>query len=119
MKDKPVPKQRKLFYGWWMVIAGIVMHFFGGGTFFYGFTVFFNPIRQTFGWTAAVTSVAFSLQRLEFGILSPVAGFLVDRVGPRKMMFVGWAIAGMGAIIITLLWVNLSRLFPGLHSYAS
>jgi ABC-type transport system involved in cytochrome c biogenesis permease subunit len=30
-----------------------------------------------------------------------------------------WALAGMAAIIITLLWVNLSRLFPGLHSYAS
>jgi cytochrome c-type biogenesis protein CcsB len=30
-----------------------------------------------------------------------------------------WAIAGMAAIIITLLWVNLSKLFPGLHSYAS
>lgn len=30
-----------------------------------------------------------------------------------------WAIAGMAAIIITLLWVNLSRLFPGLHSYAT
>ncbi len=28
------------------------------------------------------------------------------------------AILGMVAIIITLLWVNLSRLFPGLHSYA-
>jgi ABC-type transport system involved in cytochrome c biogenesis permease subunit len=30
-----------------------------------------------------------------------------------------WVIAGMIAIIITLLWVNLSRLFPGLHSYAT
>jgi ABC-type transport system involved in cytochrome c biogenesis permease subunit len=30
-----------------------------------------------------------------------------------------WAITGMVFIIITLLWVNLSRLFPGLHSYAS
>ena len=30
-----------------------------------------------------------------------------------------WVIAGMVAIIITLLWVNLSRLFPGLHSYAT
>lgn len=29
-----------------------------------------------------------------------------------------WAIAGLVVIIITLLWVNLSRLFPGLHSYA-
>jgi cytochrome c-type biogenesis protein CcsB len=30
-----------------------------------------------------------------------------------------WAITGMAAIIITLLWVNLSQLFPGLHSYAT
>ncbi len=29
-----------------------------------------------------------------------------------------WAVAGLVVIIITLLWVNLSRLFPGLHSYA-
>jgi len=28
------------------------------------------------------------------------------------------AILGMVAIIITLLWVNLSKLFPGMHSYA-
>jgi ABC-type transport system involved in cytochrome c biogenesis permease subunit len=30
-----------------------------------------------------------------------------------------WAIAGMAAIVITVLWVNLSRLFAGLHSYAT
>jgi ABC-type transport system involved in cytochrome c biogenesis permease subunit len=29
-----------------------------------------------------------------------------------------WAIAGMAVIVITLLWVNLSKLFLGLHSYA-
>ena len=30
-----------------------------------------------------------------------------------------WAIGGMIVIIITLLWVNLSTLFPGMHSYAT
>ena len=30
-----------------------------------------------------------------------------------------WAITGLTLIIITLLWVNLSKLFPGLHSYAT
>lgn len=29
------------------------------------------------------------------------------------------AIIGMAAIIITLIWVNLSKLFPGMHNYAS
>ncbi len=28
-------------------------------------------------------------------------------------------LAGIACIVITLLWVNLSRLFPGLHSYAT
>jgi ABC-type transport system involved in cytochrome c biogenesis permease subunit len=30
-----------------------------------------------------------------------------------------WAIAGIAVIVITLLWVNLSKLFLGLHSYAT
>jgi ABC-type transport system involved in cytochrome c biogenesis permease subunit len=29
-----------------------------------------------------------------------------------------WAIVGLVVIVITMLWVNLSQLFPGLHSYA-
>jgi len=29
-----------------------------------------------------------------------------------------WAISGLLAIILTLLWANLSRIFAGLHSYA-
>ncbi len=30
-----------------------------------------------------------------------------------------WVVLGMIAIVITLLWVNLSRLFAGLHNYAT
>ncbi len=30
-----------------------------------------------------------------------------------------WVLAGMALIVITLLWANLSRLFPSLHSYAT
>ena len=29
-----------------------------------------------------------------------------------------WAIVGLVVIVITVLWVNLSQLFPGMHSYA-
>ncbi|MFC1965356.1 MFS transporter [Chloroflexota bacterium] len=94
-------RRRKIFYGWWMVLSASILHFFAGGTFFYGFTVFFNPIRQTFGWTAAVTSVAFALQRLESGVLGPVAGLLVDRVGPRKLMLYGWSAVGLGFLLMS------------------
>ncbi len=30
-----------------------------------------------------------------------------------------WAITGLVVIVVTLLWVNLSRFFPGLHNYGA
>ena len=99
--DKDRPRRKGIFYGWWIVITAAIMHFFGGGTFYYGFTVFFNPIKETFGWSAAVTSVAFTLQRLEQGIIGPVAGFLVDRLGPRKLMLAGWTTVGLGFFLMS------------------
>jgi MFS family permease len=100
-------KKRKIFYGWWIVLAGAYLRFYESGSFYYGFTTFFNPIRNAFGWTAAITSVAFSLQRLETGLLGPISGFLTDRLGPRRMALIGWAIAGLGFLLmsrINALW---------------
>ena len=96
-----MPRKITIFYGWWMVLAHAALNLFAGGTFVYGFTTFFNPIRNTFGWTAAVTSVAFTLRGLETGLLSPIAGYLVDRVGTRKLMLPGWGIAGLGFILMS------------------
>ena len=91
-----MPRKKKIFYGWWIVASAAILNFFAGGTFFYGKTVFFNPIRNDFGWNAATTSVAYTLQRLESGVLGPLAGFLVDRVGPRRLMIFGWLAIGLG-----------------------
>jgi len=82
-------------------LACAILNFLNGGTFIYGFTTFFNPIRNTFGWTAAMTSIAFLFQRVEQGMLSPLAGFLVDRVGPRKMMLSGWIVVGLGFLLMS------------------
>ena len=106
-----MPRERKIFYGWWIALSSAVLNIFAGGTFFYGFTVFFNPIRDTFGWTAATTSVAFVFQRLEGGVLGPIVGFLVDKVGPRKLMLPGWIIVGLGFLLmsrINSLWAFYS-----------
>jgi MFS family permease len=98
---EPASGGKGIFYGWWMALACSFMNFFIGGTFFYGFTVFFNPIRQAFNWTAAQTSIAFTFQRLESGIAGPVVGFLVDRTGPRKLMIIGWMIVGVSFFLMS------------------
>ncbi len=98
---KVMIRRRKIFYGWWIVLAGAILNFMVGGTLVYGFTVFFNPIRNTFGWSAAITSFAVSFRGLETGFLDPIVGFLVDRMGPRKLMLFGWSIAGLGFILMS------------------
>lgn len=103
--------KKKIFYGWWIVLTGAILNFFIGGTFYYGFTVFFNPIRQAFGWSAAITSLAVSFRGLETGFLDPVVGLLVDRIGPGKLMLCGWGIVGLGFLLmsrINSLWAFYS-----------
>ena len=97
------PKRKGLFYGWWIAISAAALRFFSGGCFYYGFSVFFNPIRDTFGWSAADTSVAFTLRGVETGLFSPIVGSLADRVSPRKLMVTGWVIIGLGFIIMSRL----------------
>jgi sugar phosphate permease len=101
------PKKKTFFYGWWIVISAALLRFFSGGFFYYGFSVFFNPIRDTFHWTAADTSVAFTLRSVETGLFSPVVGAMADRIAPRKLMTAGWIIIGLGFMLmsrINTLW---------------
>ena len=65
-------------------------------------SVFFNPIRTELGWNSATTSLAFSLRQAESGVLSPIVGFLIDRLGSRKMILVGLFIVGLGFILLAL-----------------
>jgi len=43
--------------------------------------------------------------------------YMFGRKHPRVNSL--WAIAGMVVIVVTLLWVNLAKIFSGLHSYAT
>jgi len=91
---------RKVFYGWWVVFACFLIAFYVGGT-FYGFTAFFEPIAEETGWSYTQISIAASLRGLEMGILAPVAGLLVDRFGPRRLIFCGTLTTGFGLIFLS------------------
>ena len=53
-------------------------------------------LERQFGWSRTALSGAFSLARVEGAILGPVEGLLVDRVGTRKMVFIGYILMGLG-----------------------
>ena len=90
-----------MFYGWWIVLACSFIGFYVGGAIFYGFTAFFEPIREEFGWSYAQISFATSLRGLEMGIFAPLIGFLADRFGSRKLIFWGMITVGFGLILLS------------------
>jgi MFS family permease len=89
-----------MFYGWWMVALGCGIRMLGGGFHLYGFTIFFLPITQELGLSRAATSAVFSLARAEGAIEGPLAGYLIDRFGPRPMMLAGVVLSGLGYMLL-------------------
>ncbi len=92
-KSKP-----RIFYGWWIVLASTMSHVLSAGLYFYGFSAFFLPLTKEFSWSRTAISGAFSLTRVEGGLLGPISGFLVDKFGARKMMILGMTMMGAGFI---------------------
>jgi len=74
---------------------------YGSGTFHYGFSVFVHPIVNELGWSMALVSGAFSLYRLESGVAAPLAGYLVDRMGAKKVITMGAILMGSGYICLS------------------
>jgi MFS family permease len=91
---------KKIFYGWWIVISSFFIAFYVGGTVFFSFTAFIEPVVREFGWSYAQVSFAASLRGMEMGIMAPVIGFLVDRFGSRKLLVTGIVILGFGIVLL-------------------
>lgn len=106
----PAPRRRapgwwpRVYYGWYMAMAGAASNFLVLGITVFGFGVFIPPLRDEMGWTIAQISIAFSLRSFENGLLAPFTGFMVDRLGARRMAF-----SGLFALVIGLLLFSQSR----------
>lgn len=92
---------KKIFYGWWIVFACFLISLYVSSVIFYGFTAFFEPLVEDFGWSYTQISFAASLRGLEMGLLFPLIGFLVDRFGSRKLIFCGVVVVGFGLLVLS------------------
>ena len=91
----------KLFYGWYIVVAGLVLAAYNSSIFGYGWTAFVNPIVATFGWSMAQLSLASSLRSMETGVFNPLWGLVVDRWSPRKLMLFGVISTALGIFCLS------------------
>lgn len=102
----------KLFYGWYIVFASLILTTFYSAIFVYGWTAFLNPIIKTFDWSVAQISFASSIYFLETGIMNPAWGIVVDRWSPKKLMLFGVIVTGLGLFCLSLT-TNLAIYYTG------
>lgn len=97
-----------LYIGWRMIAVSCAIRVLGGGLHAYGLSVFFLPVTQDLGLTRTATSLVFSLARAQGALEGPIAGYCIDRYGPRPVIAIAIALAGIGYLLLA-----------GVHSYAA
>jgi MFS family permease len=81
---------------WWIVISGSLSHAVNTGFTYFGMSAYFPSFEREFGWSRTAISGAFSMARIESGILGPLEGYAIDRFGAPKMMFIGTFLCALG-----------------------
>src|SRR6266480_5447559 len=101
-------KGRKVFYGWWVVLAAAVgLSISYGPIIVYTFGVFFKSVSQEFNWSRAETSLAFSLSLVVMCVAMPLIGRLIDRFGARKVIVPSALIFGLSLMSFSFFSVSL------------
>lgn len=61
-------------------------------------SVIIKPLEAEFGWDRASISFAVAVSLLAYAFGGPIAGTLIDRYGPRRVMLFGTAVTAVGLL---------------------
>lgn len=95
-------KRLPFYYGWVIVAVTFVCFAVGYAT-WHSFSIFYVAILEEFGWSRAATAFTFSIFTIVYGSYSPVAGWLIDRFGPRGVFPLSALLLGIGLLLTSRL----------------
>ena len=94
-----ISQRHRVFLGWWTVALAGIMHSINSSAYNKGFVIFLLSGSEGLGVSRASISLIFSLSRSEGGPVGPIAGWLIDRFGPKPVLFIGTILSGTGFIL--------------------
>jgi MFS family permease len=83
----------------WLVIGTVWVTLAIASGLYFSFPVFFVALVEEFGWSRGATAAAFSISSVVQGVISPLVGMLVDRLGPRRVMLGGACLLGVACTL--------------------
>jgi len=92
--------KRKIFYGYWVVLGAWLAMTVGTGA-QYTLSVFMPVFVKDFGWTRASLSTGLTLSMIMMPIAGLLAGYLVDKIGPRWTVVIGSVIGAFSMFILS------------------
>src|SRR4029450_8097885 len=105
-KQARLPIAVPFFYGWFVVALSFLANLTMAGI-RSAPSVLIHPLEAEFGWSRTAISSAASLNLLLLGLCAPIGGWLIDRVGPRRVILgclTALAIGLASVTFITQLW---------------
>jgi MFS family permease len=98
---RKTPTRLPFFYGWVLVAVAFVTMAVGVNA-RTAFSLLYPPILKDFGWNRGLTAGIFSFGFLLSALITPFAGRLIDRRGPRAIVEAGIVTMGVGLLLATL-----------------
>jgi MFS family permease len=88
----------RIFYGWWVLAAGIAIVAVALGTLF-SLAVFLKPLEEEFGWSRSLIAGIAFVNWLIFGAAGFLWGILSDRIGTRRVVALGAGLLGAAMLL--------------------
>ena len=101
-----VPFSTPFYYGWFIVALSFFANLTAVGI-RSAPSVLIHPLEAEFGWSRTAIASAASLNLLLLGLFAPVGGWLIDRVGPRRVILgclTTIAMGLVGTVFVQQLW---------------
>lgn len=105
MSSRPaaIPGNRRLYYGWIVVLCAFLVALFGWGLGFYGSSVYLAELGRLHGWTAATIGSAITLYYLAGGACMLFTGDAMGRFGAGKVVLAAALALGGGVALLTVI----------------
>jgi MFS family permease len=81
-----LPLSVPFYYGWFIVALSFLANLTAAGI-RSAPSVLIHPLEAEFGWSRTAIATAASLNLLLLGLFAPIGGWLIDRIGARRVIF--------------------------------